>query len=157
MLQPDSMTATRRGVLLGAGALGAGAVLVACGGKTADAPPAAETSDAPSDAPSDTNAGTTATTAGASAKLADVPVGGGLILKDDAVVITQPEAGQFHAFSAVCTHRGCTVNNVADGTIDCPCHGSRFSVTDGAVVGGPATKPLPSKAVSVAGDVLTVS
>ncbi len=51
----------------------------------------------------------------------------------------------------------CTVATVADGEIDCPCHGSRFNVTDGAVVKGPATQPLPAKTVTVTGDVLTVS
>ena len=86
-----------------------------------------------------------------------MPVGGGLVLKDAAVVVTQPQAGEFHAFSAVCTHKQCIVATVADGDIGCPCHGSRFSVTDGAVVKGPATQPLPAKTVSVTGDVLTIA
>ena len=67
------------------------------------------------------------------------------------VVVTQPVAGTYKAFSAVCTHQGCTVDEVAGGTINCPCHGSRFAVADGAPTAGPAKKPLPEKAVAVRG------
>ena len=83
------------------------------------------------------------------APTADVPVGSGVIVGD--VVLTQPAAGDFKAFSAVCTHTGCLVNKVADGSIDCPCHGSRFGL-DGAVLDGPASKPLNPVAVRVQGD-----
>ncbi len=82
---------------------------------------------------------------------ADVPEGGGLILDDDGIVITQPEAGTFKGFSNICTHQGCPVDNVTDGTINCTCHGSRYSIEDGSVVGGPAPKPLPPKNVTVKG------
>jgi Rieske Fe-S protein len=81
-------------------------------------------------------------------KAADVPVGGGVIFKDQKLVVTQPEAGQFRGFSAVCTHQGCVVDEVKDGTINCPCHGSKFKL-DGAVSTGPATQPLPPAAVKV--------
>ncbi|MFJ3703513.1 MULTISPECIES: Rieske (2Fe-2S) protein [Streptomyces] len=85
------------------------------------------------------------------ARTSDIPVGGGAIFKDRKIVVTQPEAGEFKAFSAVCTHAGCIVSTVADGTIDCACHGSRFAVEDGAVERGPATKPLPAERITVAG------
>lgn len=86
------------------------------------------------------------------AATSEIPVGGGTIFKDRKIVVTQPTKGDFKAFSAVCTHQGCTVGSVADGTIDCPCHGSRFSVRDGAVKAGPATRPLPAEKITVDGN-----
>ncbi|MFI8950555.1 Rieske (2Fe-2S) protein [Streptomyces sp. NPDC053750] len=82
----------------------------------------------------------------------DIPVGGGKILAAEKIVVTQPEQGEFKAFSAVCTHQGCIVSDVRDGTIDCACHGSRFTVADGAVKQGPATEPLPEKQITVEGN-----
>jgi Rieske Fe-S protein len=78
-----------------------------------------------------------------------IPVGSGKVFTDAKVVVTQPVKGKFHAFSAVCTHVGCIVNQVANGKIDCPCHGSEFRITDGSVVTGPANGPLPRKKVKV--------
>lgn len=78
-----------------------------------------------------------------------VPLGGGVVLAKDKVVVTRPTAEDVRAFSAVCTHQGCTVNAVADGAIDCPCHGSSFDAATGAVRQGPATRPLPAVAVTV--------
>ncbi len=85
------------------------------------------------------------------ASTADVPVGGGLILEDEGVVVTQPAEGDFKAFSAICTHQGCPVTSVEDGTITCPCHGSRFSIEDGSVQAGPAPAPLPAVDITVEG------
>ena len=92
-----------------------------------------------------------------SVKTADVPVGGGVVLADPKVVVTQPTAGTFKAFSAVCTHQGCVVASVSSGTITCPCHGSTFSATDGSVQGGPAPAALKTLAVAVNGADLTVT
>jgi len=79
----------------------------------------------------------------------EIPVGGGKIFTAARVVVTQPVRGQYKGFSAVCTHVGCILSEVADGTIDCPCHGSEFKITNGAVVTGPAPRPLPAKQIEV--------
>jgi len=68
------------------------------------------------------------------------------------VVVTQPSAGEFKGFSAVCTHMGCIVSQIVDGSIRCPCHGSQYSIKNGSVVGGPAPSPLPAEAIKVDGD-----
>jgi Rieske Fe-S protein len=85
--------------------------------------------------------------AAALASTAEIPVGGGKVLTDKKIVITQPQAGSFHAFTAICTHLGCIVTTVSGGTINCPCHGSKYSIVNGSVVNGPA--PLPLAAVSI--------
>ena len=87
---------------------------------------------------------------------ADIPVGSGKIFAEAEVVVTQPRSGQFKAFTAICTHQQCTVANVTD-TINCTCHGSKFSISDGSVVTGPAQSPLAAKKVTASGDELTVS
>jgi Rieske Fe-S protein len=81
-----------------------------------------------------------------------VPVGGGVVYSAERVVVTQPAAGSFHAFSAVCTHQGCLVDAVSDGAIHCPCHGSAFSISDGAVLKGPADVPLPTAKLTLTGN-----
>ncbi|MEV6484504.1 Rieske (2Fe-2S) protein [Streptomyces sp. NPDC051576] len=86
------------------------------------------------------------------AKTSEIPVGGGKIFKDQKIVVTQPTKDEFKAFSAICTHQGCTVGTVANGTIDCPCHGSKYRVADGSVESGPAPKPLPTEQIKVEGN-----
>ncbi|MFE4861048.1 Rieske (2Fe-2S) protein [Streptomyces sp. NPDC056670] len=83
------------------------------------------------------------------AKVSDIPVGGGKVFAEQKVVVTQPTAGTFKGFSAICTHQGCTVSTVADGTIDCPCHGSKYRIADASVAHGPATRPLPARQITV--------
>lgn len=87
----------------------------------------------------------------------DVPVGGGKIYGDLNVVVTQPEAGTFKAFSATCTHQGCQVSSVDHQAIMCRCHFSKFSIENGSVEGGPAPAPLPSVPITVANDQITLA
>jgi Rieske Fe-S protein len=82
----------------------------------------------------------------------EIPEGGGKVFADAGVVVTQPKAGEFKAFSSKCTHQGCAVKDIRDGLIICPCHDSHFSATDGSVKKGPATKPLPSARITVEGE-----
>ncbi|MFZ0078037.1 MAG: Rieske (2Fe-2S) protein [Trebonia sp.] len=89
--------------------------------------------------------------AGALAATAQVPDGGGKIVDGKNIVITQPHSGSFRAFTAICTHEGCIVSSVSNGTINCPCHGSKFSIKDGSVVHGPAPSPLAAIAIKVEG------
>jgi Rieske Fe-S protein len=128
------------------GVVGA-ATLVACGG------------DSGSKAGSAASVAVGSATAAAkdAIKAADIPVGGGKVFDAAKIVVTQPKAGEFKAFSAVCTHKGCTVAGVANGTITCPCHGSTYDSATGQVTGGPAPAPLPSKTVTVNGGSLTIS
>ena len=151
-------TSTRRLVLLGAGAVGATAVLAACGtSNTSTNTSGSDFSNDPAPAGSKgaqaAGAGTTgggATGGGtALAKVADVKVGSGVITAN--YVVTQPEAGTFKAFTKVCPHAGCDVNKVDAGVIKCPCHGSQFSIKDGSVTTGPATKGLTEQSVKVDG------
>jgi Rieske Fe-S protein len=139
---------SRQKVLLGAGLGLVTAVVAACStyGKKPEA--ASESTAAPS-APG----GTAAPAAKAIAKTTDVPVGSGVIVGD--IVVTQPTAGVFKGFSAKCTHKGCTLDKVADGTIDCPCHGSKFNL-DGTVAKGPANTPLGVENITVQGDTIVL-
>jgi Rieske Fe-S protein len=160
--EPQKDTAaTRRGVLAGAGLVGIAGALSACssgGPNSSSATPPAAGAPAATGATAPASAATGAATtpaSGATAALAptsEIPVGGGKIFTAEKVVVTQPNAGEFKGFSAVCTHMGCLVNQVTGGTIDCPCHGSQYSITNGSVVAGPAPSPLPAVPVKVSGD-----
>ena len=150
--------ATRRGVLAGVGLVGLAGAVSACssGGSSSSSAGAgaqAATASAPSAA---SGAGSTVKAADVLATTSEIPLGGGMIFTAHTVVVTQPSAGDFKAFSAVCTHMGCIVNKIANGTIDCPCHGSQYSIKDGAVVAGPAPAPLPSKTIKVSGNDITL-
>ena len=145
-------SSTRRGVLAGAGLAGLAGVVSACsfGGSSGSAGSAYGAGSSGgagggygggASASSGSGGSGSGGGSGALASTSEIPVGGGKVFSGQQVVVTQPEAGTFKGFSAVCTHMQCTVDQVASGTIDCPCHGSRFSA-DGANLGNPALKPL---------------
>src|SRR3954447_13026033 len=90
-------------------------------------------------------------------KTSDIHGGGGTIFADQQVVVTQPTAGAFKCFTAICTHQGCPVASVSEGTINCDCHGSQFSIKDGSVVSGPATFPLAEEKITVTGDSISLA
>jgi Rieske Fe-S protein len=152
MTGPDASPSSRRAVLAGAGATCV-AALAGCAtynanhGGLAGAPPAQNTPAATGGE----NANGNGSPGDVLASTSDIPVGGGKILADKKIVITQPHAGAFDAFTAICTHLGCLVGTVSGGTINCPCHGSKFSITNGSVVNGPATSPLAPITIKVQG------
>ncbi|GAA3605204.1 Rieske (2Fe-2S) protein [Nonomuraea rosea] len=142
---------TRRNMVLGAGGAGLAAVLTACasyGSPTTEASAEPE-EEASSDAPKKK---TEKKAAKALAATDDIPKGGGKVFESQKIVVTQPTDGDFKAFTAVCTHQGCTVASVSNGTINCPCHGSKFKIEDGSVADGPASEPLKEKKITVDGD-----
>ena len=165
---------TRRGVLLGVGLAGLGGALAGC--STAAVPYDANEAGVPPNGPAQGAQPSTGPSPGSMASspapaqdgqparkkakpkgtvlgaASDIPVGGGAIYSAAKVVVTQPASGQYKAFSAVCTHVGCLVNKVTSGTIDCPCHGSEFKITNGAVVAGPAPSPLPARQIKIVDD-----
>jgi Rieske Fe-S protein len=155
MTEPSVPVSSRRTVLAWAGAACA-AALAGCarynsnngginGGQTA------QSSSAPAAAASGSSGAAASSGPVVLAKTADIPVGGGKILTDKKIVITEPQSGTFKAFTAVCTHQGCIVDSVSGGTINCPCHGSKFSIANGSVVNGPAPSPLAPVSIEVQG------
>ncbi|MEW2572740.1 Rieske (2Fe-2S) protein [Streptomyces sp. NPDC047070] len=139
----------RRTVLAALGGAGLAAALTACGGS--DDSSSGTSSNSSSDASTGSAGGT------ALAKTTDIPEGGGKVFADQSVVVTQPTAGEFKAFSTVCPHQQQRVNSVDNGLITCPAHGSQFSVADGAVKKGPATSGLTAANIKVSGDSITLA
>jgi Rieske Fe-S protein len=147
-------------VLAGVGLVGLAGAVSACGsggsssssaGTNAGAPPATTSAGSAPSSASGGGGSTAAAQGSALATTSEIPVGSGKIFTSDKVVVTQPNSGDFKAFSAVCTHMGCIVATISNGTIDCPCHGSQYSISTGAVVGGPAPSPLPAQAIKLTG------
>ncbi|MGW4779651.1 Rieske (2Fe-2S) protein [Streptomyces filamentosus] len=128
----------RRTVVAAGGAGLASAALAACGGTGAEEDGGTGAADGAAEAPL--------------AKTGEIPVGGGKVIAGRGVVITQPKAGEYKAFSSKCTHVGCAVSEVKDGVIVCPCHQSRFDISDGSVTSGPATSPLSPEPIEVKGE-----
>jgi Rieske Fe-S protein len=147
----DQRDVSRRMMLRGAAVGGLSLPLLAACGGGGSADPA--TSGSGSSGSGSSGSGSSKATVAVS----DVPAGGGTILKDQQVVVTQPSKGDFKAFSAICTHQGCLVAQVTDKKIVCPCHGSEYSITDGSVIRGPAPTPLAAKKVSVKGSEISVA
>ncbi|MEQ4717296.1 Rieske (2Fe-2S) protein [Nonomuraea sp. B19D2] len=144
---------TRRTVVFGAGGAGLAAVLTACA--SYGSPTTEASAEPPTEEPSESSSPKkkkTAPQSKALADTADIPEGGGKVFESEKVVVTQPTAGEFKAFTAVCTHQGCTVASVSNKTINCPCHGSKFNINDGSVEDGPASEPLAEKKITVDGD-----
>ncbi|NUK54561.1 Rieske (2Fe-2S) protein [Streptomyces lunaelactis] len=145
--QGPARAVARRTVVAAVGGAGLAVALTACGGSD-------DGGQTVSEKPAGGEAG-----GGAAgkvlAKTADIPEGGGKVIGD--VVVTQPKAGEFKAFSSKCTHQGCAVKDVSAGVIHCPCHGSQFDATDGSVKAGPATTPLPSASITVVGDSINLA
>lgn len=165
---------SRRSVILGSGAVLAGAAACSSddgGGNAADtvdtADPTTPEQSVPTETAGDeptqpnptptdeqTEPGTGGEVIGSTS---DVPVGGGTVFAEQQVVVVQPSAGEFRAYTAVCTHQACLVDTVADGEIRCPCHGSRYSAADGSVIQGPAPQPLAEQQITVDGDSIVAS
>ncbi|MFF6986929.1 Rieske 2Fe-2S domain-containing protein [Streptomyces sp. NPDC010273] len=148
---------SRRTALAAVGAAGLAVALTACS--------SGDDSSSGSSSSKDTSGSSTAGSSTAQgdaggtelAKTSDIPEGGGKIFASKGVVVTQPTAGTYKAFSSKCTHQGCAVSSISGGAIVCPCHGSEFSVTDGSVKKGPATQGLPAEQISVSGDSITLA
>lgn len=160
MAEQSKPTADRRTVLrttaLGVAAAGIGVTAAACSSSNTDA----QGSNATTAQPADTGAAGTSASSGSGstgssgsnvATTAQVPVNGGYVNKDAAIVVTQPTAGEYKAFTAVCTHAQCIVGSVSNNVIQCPCHGSQYNAATGAVIQGPAPAPLAAKSVKVDG------
>ncbi|MFG2556607.1 Rieske (2Fe-2S) protein [Streptomyces sp. NPDC048581] len=157
-VQPVSKP-SRRTVVAAVGAAGLAVALTACGSD--DDASGSSTEQGAAGGGATTEAGGSSSEAGAGgaalAQTADIPEGGGKVFSDEKVVVSQPTAGDYKAFSTICTHRDCPMTDLQGDTLTCACHNSQFSVLDGSVKKGPATEPLAAKEISVAGDSITLA
>lgn len=150
---PDGLS--RRHALAGAASLGVGACLLsACGGDASSSSDAGSSDGTGNGGGGD---GSASSGGGPLTTTEDIEVGGGTVFGEQRVVVTQPTKGDFKGFSAVCTHQGCLVSTVSDGTINCACHGSSFSIDDGSVESGPATSPLAEVDLDIKGDKINLA
>lgn len=159
------MELDRRTVLQATGLVATAGLVAACSAGTetgaGDAAVSSESPDQEPEAAAENASGDDASGveagAGTGVAASDVPVGGGVILTEPAIVITQPTEGDLKAFTAICPHQGCLVSEVKDNVILCPCHGSLFSAEDGSVLQGPARTGLTSAGVAVDGGSVVIS
>ena len=135
----------RRTVLGAAGLVGVGLVVAACGSSSSGSTPTPSSTRQPGGSSTPSSSGTVLGSTMA------IPVGGGMIYANQQVVVTQPTSGKYVGFSAVCPHQGCIMAGLTQGLIVCPCHGSTFSITDGAVTQGPSPTGLPPVKIKVVG------
>lgn len=143
-----------RGVALG----GLGLPVLAACGSSDETDTAAEPSPSAAESSAEESPSESASVSGGTTvPVADVPVGGGVILAAEKIVVTQPTKGEFKAFDATCTHKGCPVKSIEGDQIVCPCHGSKFSIADGSPTAGPATAPLGNKTATVSGSDISVA
>ncbi|MCX6423940.1 MAG: Rieske (2Fe-2S) protein [Actinobacteria bacterium] len=158
-METEQVDVQRRTILTAGGLVLAGGALAACGGADSTATEATTGAPATWAASASATEAPAATTpvAGALASVSEIPVGGGVIVPEPPIVITQPVAGTFKAFTAICPHQGCLVSEVAENEIVCPCHGSLFSAEDGAVVQGPAVQGLTAASIAVQGDSIVLA
>ena len=138
---------SRRGVIASAVGVSAVAALSACSTEVTDL-----TSTPAPEAPATTGPV-------AVAKTTDIPIGSGKKFDVEGVpiLVTQPRAGEFRGFSAVCTHAGFVMTNMANSEIKCDKHGAVYSADDGSVLSGPAPRALGKVTVTVEGDDVLVS
>jgi Rieske Fe-S protein len=139
----------------GAGLAVTGA-LAACGSDDDDTPDVVPGGAQDDDGSGEASGGQGAGGSGIDVPVAEVPEGGSVFRQAEHVIVTQPSAGDFRAFDATCPHEGCAVSRTDGAELVCPCHGSRFTMDSGDVVGGPAERGLTALTVQVEGDTLTV-
>jgi Rieske Fe-S protein len=149
---PDRRSLMKAAALVVVPVAGVGAVAACSSGNSSS-----DTSSGSGSSGSGSSGGSGSGNGSVSVPTASVPVGGGYVDKANLVVVTQPQAGQYKAFTAVCTHQGCTVTNISNNQIQCPCHGSIFSAKDGSVLNGPATTGLSPMTATVSGANVTVT
>jgi Rieske Fe-S protein len=147
----------RRTVVAAVGATGLAVALTACGSDNGSSDSSSSNTQAGANASGGDSSASSGSGGTVLAKTSEIPVGGGKIFKDQGVVVTQPTAGTYKAFSSKCTHQGCAVAEISNGVIVCPCHKSEFSVADGSVKKSPATQPLPAEKITVSGDSITLA
>ena len=168
---PAAHYLTRRTVLCAGGAGAAGVcafVLTGCSSGSSSSPTTSAPSTASASAESSTSSGGATSGGGATsassgggeqvAKLSDIPVGGSIsaTLDGKPIILAQPSTGTVVAFTAICTHQGCTVN--PDGAVlRCPCHASTYDAFTGKNTGGPAQGPLAAIPVTVSGGAVLAS